>query len=224
MINDHTTDPGAKHCHFFFSYFILWLLKKIDRMKKKLLTAIVLMIIWLGCKQKENKIVLPDLRPNFIQLLHQRDTSLVLDSFYFIRIDTMNEKKALIHQRFAFLHIMENIDGQLAWITKKKDSLHTVPSINDLQTVEYLNGEKAYVGKEIDSLTTLMEHADSTAPVGFRALYKVTVTKKDKFVISDTVPYSISLKMQVSDWDRNLEKIIDALALGRKLHPANITK
>jgi hypothetical protein len=182
---------------------------------------LLLLMFWPGCKSRENKIVLPDLRPNFLQLLRQRDTLLILDSFYFIRIDTMNEKKALTHQRFAFLHIMENIDGQLEWMGRKKDSLPLSPSANDQQTTDYLHGEKAYVGKEIDSLTSLIEHADSVTPIGYRAFYKATVRKKDQFVVSDTVPYSISMQMNVSDWDRNLEKMIDALATGKQLHPGS---
>jgi hypothetical protein len=134
-------------------------------------------------------------------------------------MDTMNEKKALTHQRFAFLHIMENIEGQLKWRSRKKDSLQLSPSANDLETTDYLNGEKSYVRKEIDSLTSLMEHADSVTPIGYRAFYKATVSKKNQFIISDTVPYSISMQMNVSDWDRNLEKMIDALAKGKQLHP-----
>jgi hypothetical protein len=175
-------------------------------------------MIWPACKSGENKITLPDLRPNFLQLLHQRDTLLAVDSFYFISLDTMNEKKALIHQRFAFLHIMENIDGQLEWMNRKKDSLYLSPSANDVETIKYLNGEKVYVGKEIDSLTSLIEHADSVTPIGYRALYKTTVSKKNQFIVSDTVPYSISMQMNVSDWDRNVEKMIDVLATGKKFH------
>jgi hypothetical protein len=116
---------------------------------------------------------------------------------------------------------MENLDGQLEWMNRKKDSLNLSPSVNDLETIKYLNGEKAYVGKEIDSLTSLIEHADSVTPIGYRAFYKATVSKKDQFVVSDTVPYSISMQMNVSDWDRNLEKMIDALASGKKLHPGS---
>jgi hypothetical protein len=188
-------------------------------MKFFLVIILLCLIIWPGCKSGENKIALPDLSPNFLQLLHQRDTMLVLDSFYFIRMDTMNDKKALTHQRFTFLHIMENIDGQLDWMSRKRDSFHQSPSANDLETIKYLNGEKAYVGKEIDSLTALMAHADSLTPIGYRAFYKATVSRKDHFIVSDTVTYSISMQMKISDWDRNLEKMIDALATGKKLHP-----
>jgi hypothetical protein len=188
-------------------------------MKIILSYAIVFQIIWSGCKPKENKILLPDLRPNFSELLNRKDSTLSLDSFYFIRIDTINEKKALIHQRFSFLHIMENINGQLEWMANKMDSFHSAPSANDIETLEYLNSEKAYVGKEIDSLSSLIANADSIAPIGYRAFYKATVSKKDKFIVSDTIAYAISLKMIISDWDRNLEKIIDSLAIGKPFHP-----
>jgi hypothetical protein len=178
-------------------------------LKPLLLPAIVFSIIWTGCKPEDNKITLPELRPNFLQLLNRRDSTLLLDSFYFIRTDTMNEKEALFHQRFPFFNIMDKINGQLG--RKPTDS----------ETTEYLNNEKAYVRKEIDSLNRLITVADSVTPIGYRAFYKVTVSKKDKFVISDTIAYAISLKMKVSDWDRNLEKIIDSLAIGKRLHGGN---
>ena len=170
-------------------------------------------LLWsMSCRPKENKMVLPDLRPNFSAILHQRDSTLSLDSFYFVSIDTMNTRKALTHQRYAFLHILERINGQLDSVNKGNQPLST----SELETKNYLQGEKAYVGKEIDSFNLLIAHADSTAPVGYRALYKVTVTKKGEFTISDTVPYSITLNMQVSDWDRNIEKNIDSLAVGKQ--------
>jgi hypothetical protein len=56
--------------------------------------------------------------------------------------------------------------------------------------------------------------------IGYRAFYKAAVSKKDKFVVSDTISYAISLKMKVSDWDINLEKIIDSLVIGKQFHPS----
>ena len=200
--------------------FLLFKIK--SDMKPFLLFAIFFWTIGSACKQNEEKISLPDLKPNFSYLLNQRDSTLSLDSFYFVRTDTMNEKKALTHQRFSFYNILEKINGQLEWISTKRDSFRKAPSASDLETLEYLNGEKVFVSKEIDSLNGLIAQADSVSPVGYRAFYKVTVSKKDKFVISDTVPYSISLKMKVSDWDRNLEKTIDSLAVGKPFHSREI--
>jgi hypothetical protein len=190
----------------------------LHQMRKNLFYPFLFLILWSGCKSKENTILLPDLKPNFAGLLNRKDSTLSLDSFYFITLDTISEKKAMIYQRFSFLHIMERINGQLDLIAKTKDSFHSAPSANDLATIEYLTGEKLYVGKQIDSFNILIANADSTTPTGYRALYKVTVSKKDKFVVSDTVPYSLTLKWIVSDWNRNLEKNIDSLALGKQGH------
>jgi hypothetical protein len=190
-------------------------------MKRIYKLSFVYLVLAGSCKPDEKKILLPDLRPNFSYLLNQKDSTLVLDSFYFIKTDTMNEKKALIHQRFPYFNILTKINGQLAWVSNKRDSFHKAPSANDLETIAYLNSEKNFVNHEIDSLSQLIVHADSLTPVGYRAFYKATVSKKGQFVVSDTVPYSISLQMKVSDWDRNLEKLIDSLAVGKTFRSRN---
>lgn len=181
----------------------------------RLLIFVLSALFWMACQPKEKGPALPDLRPNFLNLLNRRDSTLSLDSFYFVSIDTMNAKKAYTHQRFTFLHLMERINGQLDRLFKNGDSFHRVPSAADLERIETLKGEKVYVEKEIDSFNILIAAADSVSPVGYRALYKVTVSKKDKFVVSDTIPYSITLQGKISDWDRNVEKTIDSLAIGK---------
>jgi hypothetical protein len=180
-----------------------------------MISSVFLGLFWIGCHSKKKEPALPDLRPNFLTLLNRRDSTLALDSFYFISIDTMTAKKAYTHQRFTFLHLMDRINGQLDMLSKDGDSFHSVRSASQLEKMETLKGEKAYVGKEIDSFNILIAAADSIAPVGYRALYKVTVSKKDQFVVSDTIPYSITLQGKISDWDRNVEKTIDSLAIGK---------
>ncbi len=189
-------------------------------MKSNHLTGLMIRLLflglfWIGCKSKKKESALPDLRPNFLKLLNKRDSTLSLDSFYFVSIDTMNAKKAYTHQRFTFLHIMDRINGQLAGLSKGSDSIHQVASAGARERLETLRGEKAWVGKEIDSFNILIANADSTTQIGYRALYKVTVSKKGYFIVSDTIPYSITLTGVVSDWDRNVEKNIDSLAIGK---------
>ena len=128
----------------------------------------------------------------------------------------MNEKRAFIHQRFTFLHILDRINNQLEMFSKGRDSFRSVPSANDLETIEYLKGEKSYVGREIDSFNILIANADTTTAVGYRAFYKVTISKKDKFSITDTIHYAITPKMTIGDWDGNLDKDIDSLAVGKR--------
>ena len=185
-------------------------------MIRMMICSLLVILFWTACNSKQKEPVLPDLRPNFLTLLNQKDSTLSLDSFYFISIDTMNAKKAYTHQRFTFLHLMDRINGELEGLSKRGDSFRAVPSAGDLEKIETLKGEKAYVGKEIDSFDILVANADSIIPVGYRALYKVTVSKKDKFIVSDTIPYSITLTGKISDWDRNVEKNIDSLAVGKR--------
>jgi hypothetical protein len=180
-----------------------------------MISTVILGFLGFGCHSKKKDPALPDLRPNFLSLLNKRDSTLILDSFYFISIDTMTAKKAYTHQRFTFLHLMDRINRQLGMLSKDGDSVHSVRSAGQLERMETLQGEKAYVGKEIDSFNILIATADSIAPVGYRAFYKVTVSKKDQFVVSDTIPYSITLQGKISDWDRNVEKTIDSLAIGK---------
>lgn len=72
-------------------------------MKLILLSAFGLSIIGEGCQSKENKIALSDLKPNFSYLLNQKDCTLALDSFYFIRQTACMKNKRLYISGFHFL-------------------------------------------------------------------------------------------------------------------------
>ena len=184
-------------------------------MRRIIFYQILLFILWASCKSEEKTPVLPDLRPNFTELLKRKDSVLQLDSFYLVGMDTINEKKTLIHERFPFLSLMNRLNNQLDNAHKGIDSFHSAPSASDLDTINYLISEKTYVGKVIDSLNLKIAIADSVIPTGYRAFYKVTVRKENAFIISDTITYSISLKMNISEWDRNIQKKIDSLSIGR---------
>jgi hypothetical protein len=113
-----------------------------------------------------------------------------------------------------FFHILERLNKQIEETRSTIDHAVPKPSNDDLERMKTLESEKSYVNTEIDSLNKLFETADSVKPVGYRAIYKVTVDKMDKFTISDTIAYSLSLNMELFDWDRNIEKAIDSLATG----------
>jgi hypothetical protein len=174
----------------------------------------ILVVCYLpSCKQPSGPAsMLPDVKPGFARALVQRDSLLILDSFYFLAIDTINEKKALIHERYPLVHIRSRINAQIDSVVKLQ--AHS-PSQENLDQLDYLIEESTYVGKEIDSLSQRISRADSTTARGYRALYKVTVRKGSQFVVSDTVAYSIDLKGQMYDWDRGIEKEIDSLSVGK---------
>lgn len=183
-------------------------------MRKSLLLFVAVFLVILGCKQKQNGVILPDIKSSFSHQLLRKDSSISVDSFYLIGIDTMTMKISLVHQRYPFYHILERLNTQIE-IEKKLTDQIKGESLNDvLEQLKTLAEEKKYVSYEIDSLNSLLISADSITPIGYRAIYKVTVSKIDKFKVTDTIAYSLSLNMELSDWDRNIEKAIDSLAAG----------
>lgn len=170
-------------------------------------------MLW-ACEQKQTSITLPNLKPSFSYQLLQKDSSLLIDSFYLVGIDTMTTKSSIVHQRFPYFHILEHLNKQIDSMQKLVDNEKNKLSYDDLQQLNTFEDEKKYVNTQIDSLNNLLSSADSLTPIGYRAIYKVTVRKMNKFSVSDTIAYSLSLKMELSDWDRNIEKAIDSLAIG----------
>ncbi|HEX4851430.1 MAG TPA: hypothetical protein VFV08_11520 [Puia sp.] len=171
-------------------------------------------IISSGCKETKKPASVPDLQSTFKRQLQQKDSTLLLDSFYLAGIDTMTMRSSLIHQRFPYLHLLSRLELEA-------DSIQKLDvQYRDLDHQKQVEEERKYVADEIDSINHLLLSADSTNPVGYRVLYKVVVHKKDHFILSDTVSYSLSPQMEISDWDRNIEKDKDSLVLGKKVQRA----
>ncbi len=194
-------------------------------MRKYPWLVLIGILVYAGCKQNETAIILPDIKNSFTNQLLRKDSSLSVDSFYLVGIDTMTAKSSLLHQRFPFFHILERLNKQNEAVLNAVDHSVHKPTNDDAERLKTLEDEKKYVNTEIDSLNNLFANADSVKPVGYRAIYKVTVHKMDKFTISDTIAYSLSLKMELSDWDRNIEKDIDSLSVGSHVlrGPFNLT-
>jgi hypothetical protein len=168
----------------------------------------------MGCQQKQASLILPDVKSSFTRQLLQKDSLLTVDSFYLVGIDTMTAKSSLFHQRFPYLHTLERINKEIDNTKKLIDRETPKPLYEDLQQMQTLEDEKKYVDSQIDSLNNLFHSSDSLKPVGYRAIYKVSVHKENGFAISDTIAYALSLNMQLSDWDRNVGNAIDSFAVG----------
>jgi hypothetical protein len=194
-------------------------------MRNTIYPLLLFLFVGAACKSKKaTQPALPDMSPAFHAQLLKKDSTLSLDSFYFIRIDTFSKKKTLIHERFPLLHIMSRINEELAQVYQGIDTPRIKPSGNTLEKIDYLNEEKAYVGKQIDSLNQLIPTADSITPVGYRLLYKVTVNKPNQFSVSDTISYSIDRNMRISDWDRNIDRDLDSLSIGHHIRTVDMRK
>ena len=168
-----------------------------------------------ACVQKGSSIVLPDARPLFTQQLFQRDPSLLVDSFYFVGLDTMTQKSTLFHQRFPYLHILGRLVKEIDSLQSIGKSSMSKLSQNDLARLKTMEEEKICVTAEVDSINREYESADSIAPTGYRVINKVTVRKQDVFSVSDSIAYALSTRMVLSDWDRNIDRALDSLAIGK---------
>jgi len=177
-------------------------------------------LILFSCKSKEAKpaFVMPDMQDYFSKRLHAADSTIQIDSFRLIRLDTLHEKWALTHQRYPYLHDFGKISAQLDSI-QKQSKPNTAEANNEAtKTIQYLEEEKAYLKKEIDSINNLLAHADTANPIGYMVRYKSSFKKKDGTLITDTINFSFDAKLKMLEWDRNIEKAIDSLVAGKHVN------
>lgn len=189
-------------------------------MPRYFIHTILSSLILFGCKSKEIKpaFVIPDMQDYFSKRLHAADSTIQIDSFRLISIDTLHEKWALAHQRYPYLHDFGKISNQLDSILEKS-KLNTFKKNNETRkTIQYLEEEKAYLQTEIDSINNLHAHADTVKPIGYMARYMSSFKKKDGTLITDTINFSFDTKLKMLEWDRNIEKAIDSLVAGKHVH------
>ncbi|HVU94862.1 MAG TPA: hypothetical protein VHE34_06535 [Puia sp.] len=185
-----------------------------------LLFGFLLFGLALGCKDKNptKRIILPDVRSSFARQLLSRDSTLILDSFELVGIDTLTQQSGLIHQRYPFLRTMRRL-------TRESDSMskavatQKIPLKDDLDRITTLHDELAYLHHVLDSLNAALRTADSITPIGYRAVYKVSLHKPGEFSIADSIAYAID-REKLADWEGNVSKDIDSLAVGR--HPRSV--
>lgn len=168
-----------------------------------------------ACKENKTSIPVSEVLQSFAQQLHQKDSTVVLDSFYLVGIDTMTFKSTLIHQRFPYLHLLARMEKEYDSIRNLVANAGPTSQDKNIGSQKQIEEERKFVADEIDSINHLLLTADSIKPTGYRILFKVVVSKKDQFSISDTISYSLSPQWKLSDWDRNVEKDIDSLASGK---------
>jgi hypothetical protein len=177
-------------------------------------------LILFSCKSKEAKpaFVMPDMQDYFSKRLHAADSTIQIDSFRLIRLDTLHEKWALTHQRYPYLHDFGKISAQLDSIQKQSKPNAAKTNDETRKTIQYLEEEKTYLKKEIDSINNLLAHADTANPIGYMVRYKSSFKKKDGTLITDTINFSFDAKLKMLEWDRNIEKAIDSLVAGKHVN------
>ena len=172
-------------------------------------TLLALMILSCSCQEKKPTGFAPGMEAYFTQKIKNADSSLTVESFQFIRLDTLHEKWAINRQRFPFVRDYAMDSTILDSLQQKIKG--AIPTEEDLKMIQKIQDELKYLRKELDSLTELLKHADTLKPVGYVAHYAFRLLRKDGSYLQDTIGYAFDSKLVMLNWDNNNERNIDSI-------------
>jgi hypothetical protein len=172
-------------------------------MKKLLTLTIILPALLASCKSKHNN--LPDrVKANFISHVKKIDSTLVLDSFSVISVDTINRRMERIIDDTLYMMEFNRVQTQLASAKKA----------NRADSIEFYQGEVNYMQTQFDSLKREIAAADTTKKLGMVAKCRIKL-KKNNTSQEMIVYYFLDWNMKV--W--NPQMIDTAIAsLSKKLN------
>ena len=154
----------------------------------KIFTLSILSFILLSsCEPKPAS--LPDqLKENFLSHLNKIDSTVVLDSFRVLRIDTIDQRHERAMDDSVYLREFRRVRAQLsnAVVAKKTDS------------IGIYQDEVNYMQKQADSLSREISNADTAKKFGLVARCKIQLSKHAK-IQERTIRYFLDLNMKVSN-------------------------
>lgn len=184
-------------------------------MKIFFVIAALALTMLLSCKTKKSEGFAPGIEDYFKKKLAMADSSIVVESFEFIRLDTLHEKWEIKRQLFPFQRDSIMVSKKLDSLTKK---IGNAPVVSEeiKNMLNQLQDEKLYLSKELDSLRDKLKQADTILPVGFIAHYLFSIRGKQGSLFTDTIGYAFDKKLQMIDWDYNNERNIDSISINRR--------
>ena len=185
-------------------------------MKRISLFCLIFVLFAVSCSNKndiQNEKLRKDLSTFFLSNLN--DSSVVLDSFFLLKIDTITEKQKLneqysiIHnQQLYILDLLKYKTSEMS-IMSDKVRLYSMIGSRDLVKMEKdkfeKNNEKFnLISKEFDSLSKVLKGiveiektSDSIKPVAFQAKCLYQIRNKDKSIKRDTVYIILNLNKDI---------------------------
>jgi len=157
----------------------------------------VLFTLILACKSK-HKNLSDRVKANFISHVNKIDSTLVLDSFSIIRVDTINRRMERVIDNYLYTREFNYVKAQLANAMKG----------NRADSIEFYKGEVNYMQTQFDSLNNEISKADTTKKLGLLATCKIQLAK-NKMSEEIIVYYFLDWTMKV--WN---PEMIDTAILG----------
>ena len=178
-------------------------MKKTTLIRTAFLFLVFLYTICISCKSKP--VPLSDqLKANFLTHLQKIDSTLVLDSFRILRIDTANERLFSWGEDTLYKIVLARVRSQMAnaTINKKTDSM------------AFYQYELDYMERRSDTLTQAISQSDTIRKYGILAICQVQVSKGE-LKKTDKVYYFLDLNGTI----RNGERIDSSISqISRTMH------
>jgi len=133
--------------------------------------VILIHVLFLSCNQKPPNVSI-QLKNNFLSHLERMDSTLVLDSFRLIGIDSIDQKLERIIDDTIYAREFSRVQAQFANAIKEKKE----------DSIEFYRGEIGYMTPQLDSLTKVISKADTSKKLGIVVTCKVQLSKHNRSV------------------------------------------
>ena len=136
-------------------------------MQKAAVFMLILAIIT-GCKNSPG--LSDQLRENLSSRLHKIDSTVVIDSFKIIKIDTLTVRLDKILEDSDDTRLLRSVQQQL------EDAL----TRHNKDSIDYFRNEVSYISSQIDTITKSIKSADTTRKNGIRTTCYYQIGKSGK--------------------------------------------
>lgn len=136
-------------------------------MNRRILIFVLLPLIFVHCKSKPS--FTEQVRQDFTNRVLKIDSSIRIDSFLLIRMDSLTEKIGQIVYDSMYMREAARLDTE--FIAARR---------NQAADTGYRREEINYMKKEMDSIENLIAKADTVKKYGVLAQYSYTVSKNEK--------------------------------------------
>jgi hypothetical protein len=145
----------------------------------------VFYILFLSCKSKPVNLS-DQLKANLLTHIHKVDSTLVLDSFRIIRLDTANERLLSEIDDTLYKTVLARVRSQMANATKN----------NNTDSMAIYQYELDYMIPTSDSLTREISKSDTTKKFGLLVSCQIQVSR-DNLIKTDKVYYFLDKDMKI---------------------------
>jgi hypothetical protein len=138
-------------------------------MNRVLTLSIMFYILLFSCESKSPSLS-DQLKTIFLSHLKKNDSTIILDSFRVIKIDSIDQRHQRIIDDTIYMREFARVQGQLinSIIEKKTDS------------IGFYQDEVNYMGTQLDSVNKEISKADTISKLGLLVISKIQLSKHNR--------------------------------------------